>query len=130
MSGITQSDIDNGYRFGEWVKFYKSHKPLTQHNLAKAFDIIRLANLDKQPATVNDAVEWYNILLYIEAGLYLYCWGEIQKQEFASYGEAITDALDTYFGDLDQDACRKLFDEVNELYFNDLKVVLGKYGAD
>ena len=109
------------------VKFYDLPSKRTNLNLAKAFELIQIIDLNTLPRSMDDAIELYNILRYIDSKSYLYFWSQLERDEFVSFDPAIKNVLNKYFKKIKQEDYMGCVGELDPMYLDDLIGILRQY---
>jgi hypothetical protein len=81
----------------ERVKYYGANDMMSGYFIDKAATRLKKFNPTRKVYSINEIIELYNILKYIQAGAYLKSWTDAEKLGFHSYESGLNRTLSRYF---------------------------------
>ena len=113
------------------VKFYSESDLGCSYNLEKLYEIVNKYDENKLDYNINDILEFYNIILYIDNQCYLKKWTDTEIKNIKSICKKINKSIGIYLSKINDKNIEKIFIELgkNYDYFDDFFEVLEKYNV-
>ena len=108
------------------VKFSGSLEDL-EFNLSRAIELVEGLDPAQSDYSLDQIIEFYNILLFIEADSHLKSWSRSRRKQFAGAGSSLKPIVDRYFGSISPDNFLDETIEFERIYHGDFLDLFAAY---
>ena len=115
----------------ERVKFYSKSDLGCAYNLEKLYKIINDYDEKKMDYDINDILEFYNIILYVDNECYLKKWTDVEIENMKNICKKMHKSIGVYLSRIDDNNIEKIFFglEKNYQYYDDFFEVMEKFNV-
>lgn len=109
------------------VKFYSTNDIMYGFYLRNSERLIKEYEAGKEPQSINDMIEIYNIKKYLDNKIYPSEWSSDTKKHYESIIRKIFGVVGRFFSLISDDTFQKQYDEVDREYKNDFWELIEKF---